>query len=190
LTGNVDIVTAGWIDIKCDGKKAAAIGALEDSCGSITVKGGSVNINMNTHTGIGIGCLSGSHSISLLDGEISIYGEGTELVGIGDHTTKSTIHILNGILSIQLYCASSHLTGNAPKMIIIDGGNIQCDFPEEQPPVNSYGSPLVSHIITDTDEFSQQVETAAYSYIYKANYSDRYPYIKVYLPENMILNTL
>jgi hypothetical protein len=75
------------------------------------------------------------------------------------------------------------MTGNVPQKIIIDSGNIQCDFPEETILVNSYGTPLVSHIITNSDEFQHTIETVSYSYEYKASYSSRYPFIKVYLPE-------
>ena len=49
------------------------------------------------------------------------------------------------------------------------------------------GTPLVAKIITDTDKFSQTVKTFAHAYDNQSAYSYRYPHIKVYLPENIII---
>jgi hypothetical protein len=82
---------------------------------------------------------------------------------------------------------TGEIFGNERRNVIIDGGNIQCDFPDQIIPVNTYGTPLVARIIMDSDEFCRTVDTVTYSYDYQASYCDRYPYIKVYLPESFIL---
>jgi EAL domain-containing protein (putative c-di-GMP-specific phosphodiesterase class I) len=189
IAGYVDIVTYGNITIKCDGKNAVCMGTLEGGDGSIAIRGGSLNFSLNANTGSGIGSVYGSLNIDIYNGDIHIYGEGGKLVGIGDHIKEGSIRIRNGILFIQLYATDIRLTGCQPGRLIIDGGNIQCDFTEDQVPVNSYGTALSSHIITDTDEFKQNIETVTYSYEYRASFSSRYPYIKVYLPENTLLKT-
>lgn len=52
------------------------------------------------------------------------------------------------------------------------------------------GTPLVAKIITDTDKFSQTVKTFAHAYDNQSAYSYRYPHIKVYLPENIIISCI
>jgi hypothetical protein len=90
---------------------------------------------------------------------------------------------------MQLFANDIISAGNQPGKLIIDGGNIQLEFPEDNMPVNSYGTPLSSHIITNTDEFHQIFETVSYSYEYHASYSDRFPFIKVYLPDFTMLGS-
>lgn len=188
IQGSVDIITAGNLNLKCYARSGIAIGVLEEGDGSIKVNGGSLFLHFNTHTGTGIGAVKDRLQIELQDVDVQITGEGSDTVGIGDHSGLSHVVVHGGILSIQLSSGNSLLTGILQQKLIIDGGNIQCDFPESIIPVNSYGTPLVAHIITNTDEFSQLVETLSYSYVYNASYSNRYPYIKVYLPENQIIN--
>lgn len=187
IMGYVDIMSDAELDIKSDGKYSIAIGVLDQSDGMISIIGGTVNIYFNAHAGAGIGSINGKVNIHILGGDIIIYGEGTDIVGIGDQTGFGNINICNGIISIQLYAATAIPIGNVQRNVVIDGGNIQCDFPEDIIPVNSYKTPLRAHIITQKDEFRKAVETISYSYEYSAKYSSRFPYIKVYLPENIIL---
>jgi len=184
LLGSVDIVTSGNLELNITGRKAVAIGVLEDGTGNITIREGTLLLHFNAHTGTCLGSVSGTINIYQLNGDVIISGEGTEILGIGDHSGRSMIKISNGVITIRLLTSSPLMAGSLPQKIIIDGGNIQCDFPENITPVNSYGTPLIAHIITDTDDFSQLIETVTYRYEYKASYSPRYPYIKVYLPEN------
>lgn len=185
LRGYIEISTSGNLIIKCDGKNAITIGALDDSDGNLIIRDGVINIRYSTLIGTGIGALGGKVSIDILKGDIAIYGEGTDIVGIGDHSGFSDIKIHNGTISIQLYAASAIPIGNIHRDVIIDGGNIQCEFPEDIIPVNSYGTPLVARIIMDTDEFKRIIDTVSYTYEYQASYSDRFPYIKVYLPDGV-----
>ena len=186
LKGYVDLLSTGNIIIKCSGRNAIAIGSMEDSDGNISILGGIISVRFNSYYGSGIGALGGRVAIDIQQGDIAIFGEGTNIIGIGDHVGFGDIRIKNGTISAQLYGTNAIPIGNARHNVIIDGGNIQCDFPEEIIPVNSYGTPLVARIIMDSDEFHQTVDTVTYSYEYKANYCERYPYIKVYLPESII----
>jgi len=187
MKGPVYINTSGDLNITCNGNNAVALGSLDESDGAITINNGKLNIRFNTHMGSGIGAINGKVDIEIFDGDISIYGEGTDIVGIGDPIGVGDIKIHNGMYSIQLFATIALPIGNIRRKIIIDGGNIQCDFPEDITPVNSFGTPLVARIITDTDKFSQSVKTVEYAYDYQATSSNRYPYIKVYLPENIII---
>lgn len=187
LRGYVDLLSSGNLIIKCSGKNAVGIGSIEDSDGKIMITDGIISIRFNSHCGSGIGALGGKLGIDILNGDLTIFGEGTDLSGIGDHDGFGDIRIKNGTISVQLYASNAIPIGNVRRNVIIDGGNIQCDFPEEIIPVNTYGTPLVARIIMDLDEFHQTVDAVKYSYEYQASYSDRYPYIKVYLPENIII---
>ncbi len=187
LRGYVDISSSGNLVIKCSGKNAIAVGSMEDSDGKIVIEDGIISINLNTNRGAGIGALDGRVGIKILQGDIAIFGEGTDVVGIGDHLGFGDIHIMNGTISVQLYAANAIPIGSEKRKVVIDGGNIQCDFPEQIIPVNSFGIPLVARIIIDSDEFQRTVDTVDYSYEYKASYCERYPYIKVYLPESILL---
>ncbi len=187
IKGFVDIKLNCQISINCDGKQCSAIGVIDDSDGVIIIEGGCINIRYTSHAGAGIGSIGGKVGINILGGDIIVYGEGTDIVGIGDQSGFGSIYINYGIISIILYAANAVPIGNVQRQVVIDGGNIQCDFPEDIIPVNSFQTPLAVHIITETNEFKQSIETISYSYEYKAQYSNRFPYIKVYLPENIIL---
>jgi EAL domain-containing protein (putative c-di-GMP-specific phosphodiesterase class I) len=186
IRGYVDILSTGNLVIKCSGKNAIAIGSIEDSDGKLIIENGIISIRFNSHCGSGIGALVGRLGIDILNGDIAIFGEGNDIIGIGDHAGLGDIRIKNGIISVQLYATNAIPIGNVRRNVIIDGGNIQCDFPDEIIPVNSYGTPLVARIIMDTDEFLQTVDAVTYSYEYQASYCERYPYIKVYLPESIV----
>lgn len=185
LRGYVDLSSAGILSIKCSGKYAVAIGSIEDSDGKISIEDGSISIRINTHCGTGIGALGGRVGITIHQGDIAIFGEGMDIIGLGDHSGLGDIYIQNGIIFVQLYAANAIPIGGKGRNIIIDGGNIQCDFPPDIIPVNSYGVPLEARIIMDTNEFFHTVDTVAYSYDYQASFCERYPYIKIYLPENI-----
>ena len=94
---------------------------------------------------------------------------------------------MDGILSAQLYATNAIAMGNAKRNIVINGGNILCDLSDDIIPVNSYNTPLVARVIMASDEFRHKVDTVNYSYEYHASYCERYPYIKVYLPEGTII---
>ncbi len=187
LIGYVDICSTGNLIIKCSGKNAVAIGSMDDSDGKILIEGGMISIRFSTSCGSGIGALGGRVGIEILQGDIAIFGEGTNIIGIGDHSGFGDIRIKNGIISIQLYAQKGIPIGSERRHVIIDGGNIQCDFPDLIIPVNTYGTPLVARIVMGSDEFHRTVDTVTYSYDYQASYCERYPYIKVYLPESIIL---
>ncbi len=187
LIGYVDICSTGNLIIKCSGKNAIAIGSMDDSDGRILIEDGMISVRFNTNCGSGIGALGGRVGIEILRGDIAIFGEGRDIIGIGDHSGFGDIHIKNGTISIQLYAQNAISIGSERRNIIIDGGNIQCDFPDRIIPINTYGTPLVARIIMDSNEFHRTVDTVTYSYDYQASYCERYPYIKVYLPESIDL---
>ncbi len=187
LFGNVDIASAGSLILKCCGRNAVAIGSLEDSCGSISISGGITSIRLNANCGTGIGAIDGGVGIDIHQGDISIYGEGVDIIGIGGHSGFGVVHIKDGIISVQLYAPNAITIGNARRNIVIDGGNIQCDFTNDIIPVNSYKIPLEASVILATDEFRHKIDSVNYSYEYHASHCERYPYIKVYLPEGTTL---
>ena len=187
MIGSADITTFGNINIECDGKISSAIGSIEESDGLILIKGGDLALRIHARIGTGVGAIQGKYTICLDNGNLAVSGEGYELIGLGDHFSMSYIKIRGGLLAVRIVAPPNNTILNMPRHIIIDGGNIQCDFPEGTTPVNSYGTPLTAHIITNTDEFVQSVETISYRYEYRAVYSELYPFIKVYLPENSII---
>lgn len=185
IRGSMDLVSSGNLVIKCTGKNIVAVGTMEEGDGRITIQNGVVNISYSCYNGTGIGALGGRVNIEILRGDITINGEGSEITGIGDHTGLGDILIKNGIISTQLYASNAIPIGNIKRHVVIDGGNIQCDFPDDISLTNSFGTALSPRIIMDTDEFRQVIDTVSYSYEYLASYSDRYPYIKVFLPEGI-----
>lgn len=185
LKGAVDIETSGELNIKCEGKNAIGIGVLEEGTGSITIQGGAVNLHNNVHDGAGIGAIGGAVDIHIQNGNIRVYSEGTNIVGIGDHFGTGAITIHNGLIFTELYAAFPIPIGNNNNIVIINGGNIQCDFTKDIKLVNSYGAPLTARLIQTTHPYKKVVETSEYSYTYEADYCELYPNIKVYLPEGI-----
>jgi hypothetical protein len=185
LRGMIDLVSSGNLVIKCNGRYITAIGGMEESEGKIIIQGGVVNVRFSGYCCSGIGALGGRVNIEILKGDITISGDGSDIVGIGDHNGIGDILIKNGTICIEVFAQNAIPIGNIRRHVVIDGGNIQCDFPDDINLTNSFGASLVPRIIMDTDEFRQVIDTVSYSYEYNASYSDRYPYIKVYLPEGI-----
>jgi EAL domain-containing protein (putative c-di-GMP-specific phosphodiesterase class I) len=187
IIGSADITTYGNINIECEGRTSSAIGSIEESDGLILIKGGDLDLRVYARIGTGVGAIQGKYTFCLDGGNLVISGEGNELIGLGDHFSMSYIKIRSGLLAVRIAAPPNNTILSMPRHIIIDGGNIQCDFPEGTIPINSYGTPLTAYIITNTDEFVQSIETISYRYEYRAIYSELYPFIKVYLPENSII---
>ncbi len=185
LRGMIDLVSSGNLVIKCNGRYISAIGGMEECEGKIIIQNGVINIRFSGYCSSGIGAIAGRVHVEIHKGDITISGEGANIVGIGDQNGFGDILIKNGIIYIDVFAPNALPIGNISRSVVIDGGNIQCDFPEDINLTNSFGTPLVPRIITDTDEFRQVIDTISYSYEYNASYSDRYPYIKVYLPEGI-----
>jgi len=181
MSGLIDVKSSGDLDIKCEGRDVIAIGVFEEGKGTILINDGNVNLRIITHAGVGIGSIDGNVAIHITGGEMNVYGEGTNIVGIGDPTGKGEIIISNGIICTNLNAAHPISICNALKKVIIDGGNVQVDFAEDISLINSIGIPLVSKLCTKTDDLIDN--TTSYPYEYQAEYSDKYPFIRVYLPE-------
>ncbi|MGB4658840.1 MAG: EAL domain-containing protein [Mobilitalea sp.] len=181
MSGLINLKSSGDLDIRCEGRNVIAIGVFEKGEGSILLSDGNVNLHFKTHVGVGIGSIEGNVAIHIASGDIYVYGEGTNIVGIGDSTGKGEIKISDGIINTKLYAAHAVSMYTDSKKIIIDGGNIQIDFLEDIALINSIGIPLVSKLLAKTEDLIDN--TTSYAYEYHAKYSDKYPSIRVYLPE-------
>jgi len=187
LKGSVTVESYGDLNFKCEGRKLAIIGSIEKGTGTITIVDGKVNFFYNAYYGVGIGSIGGSIDVIIQNGDINIYSEGIDIVGIGDSSGSGVIHIYNGIITPTIYAPNSISIGNSTKTVIIEGGNIQCNFAKDVQPVNAFGVPLVAYIIKTTNPFEKMIVAQEYSYEYRANYSYRYSNIKVYLPAGILL---
>lgn len=183
MQGPVNIASSGKLDIRCEGSKTVGIGTLENGVGCVTVQDGIIGIHYNAHSGAGIGGIDGSINICVLDGDIDIYAEGTDVVGIGDYLGTGSIRIQRGILSVSLFAAHPLTIGNLDKLVVIDGGNIQCDIPADITVINSLGIPLVSRSIDSNGIFQCCVNTPNGTYEYYAEQNSRIVNVRVYLPE-------
>ncbi|HKL80384.1 MAG TPA: EAL domain-containing protein [Mobilitalea sp.] len=186
MGGTVKLKSSGVLDVTCEGNKAVVLGSLDNGAGSITILGGRVQLHYNSHIGAGIGAIGGNIDITIQSGDISIYSEGMYITGIGDATGTGNILISNGIISTTLYSAHPLPIGNTSKKVVIDGGNIQCIFPEDYTIVNSYETPLEQRIITLPHAYRRYIGSGNSSYEYLAEHSSRYTDIKVYLPMEII----
>ncbi len=187
LQGNVGIKTSGILRIRSEGNRVVAIGSLADGEGCISVAGGMLDIHNTAHTCTGIGGIGGSIDISIHNGSVNIYSEGTCAVGIGDYTGSGNIRVTNGLLATELYASYPLPIGNAGKKVVIDGGNIQCKLSEGHIAVNSFGVPLSLKRSLKKEDIKYYISYGDASYEYCAVYSDRYPDICIYLPEDVDL---
>lgn len=186
LSGHVSIETCGNITLICEGKHTVAIGSVENGEGCVEIKSGQIQIRFNAHYGSAIGAIGGNVDITLHNGDINIYAEGTDIVGIGDHTGNGTIDIMNGIIYIVINSSHQMAIGNLSKRVMIQGGNILCDFTEDIELINAYQRPLTARVISSTHPFKCTViSKEGDSYEYNACYSELSPYMKVYLPEEI-----
>lgn len=184
LSGMLKIESEGELDMHCQGQSCVAVGALDAGEGSIHINGGKIDMRINGNKGAGIGSIGSDVDVTIKDGDINIFGQGANLVGIGDQTGHGRISIHSGSLIAKIIAMHPMSIGNMKKEVIIDGGNIHCDFPEDAVLKNSFGTSLISRVINGTDNFCQLIDTRSYRYEYRAKYNPNHPYIKVYLPDS------
>ena len=182
--GKVDISSIADIELEVSGSNATGIGALYDRDGVIAINDGVVSLTNHCMNGMGIGSMNGNMDIQLYGEEIFVYGEGSEVGGIGNYRGAGNVYVRNGaIIKIALLAALPIALGGIKGRLEVSGGNIFADMEGCPQPVNKFDVPVYHKEIVGEDFYCKKIETEEGTYQYIANSSSRFDNLHIYLPK-------
>ena len=179
--GSARVVSAGNLTVTADGERAVAIGSLYGNGCNLKLNKGIVNATAHCDTGAVIGTYSGSARIVCDDAVISVYGEGSQVTGIGSQMGKCNTEINGGIVDAKILSGVAQPFGNEEDQITITGGNVICRNELELPAKNAYGQKLHREIV-EGDRFEKVIRTEFGEYVYTAQKTKDHDMLSVYLP--------
>ena len=183
FSGDIEIASIADIEMDVSGSNSTGIGALFDAAGQIRLNAGIVNVNMHAMEGVGIGSMGGNVDIYVFGEEILVYGEGSDIGGIGNYRGGGHTFIRTGVVKIVLLAANPISLGGLKGCLEITGGNIYCDMANSIQPVNGFGEP-VYHKVIDTEEvYSKKIETQGGSYQYIASPTSLFEHVHIFIPK-------
>lgn len=183
FSGDVDIATIADIEMDVSGSNSTGIGALYDAGGQIRLNAGLVNVNMHAMEGVCIGSNGGNTDIYIFGEEILVYGEGSDIGGIGNYRGSGHTFVRTGAVKIVLLAANPISLGGLKGSLEITGGNLYCDLTNGVQPVNGYGEPVYHKVVDSEEVYSKKIETQAGSYQYIATPSTLFDHIHIYVPK-------
>lgn len=182
--GKVDISSIADIELEVSGSNATGIGCLYDREGVIAINDGVVSLTNHCMNGMGIGSMNGNTDIQLYGEEIFVYGEGSEVGGIGNYRGAGNVYVRNGaILKISLLAALPIALGGIKGRLEVSGGNIYADMEGCPQPVNKFDVPVYHKEIVGEEFYCKKIETEEGTYQYIANSSSRFDNLHIYLPK-------
>ncbi|MDR0947753.1 MAG: EAL domain-containing protein [Ruminococcus sp.] len=183
LTGYTHIESSADVSVHCSGGETAVFGGISGSESDIIISEGKYDLKINCSEGMAIGCNNGRSDISIKSGEITIYGEGGHVGGIGGFSSAGEIYIQNGYIDIFIRAADRNPIGLSKGKAIVAGGNIkldEVDSPELFAPVDVLLEPHVIEL-TPNEDFFNMVTLGDKSYSYRAR-ADKDGKLIAYLP--------
>lgn len=102
------------------GASLCAIGAMNGGCGTVTLKDGSVDGEMRGKSIIGIGSRDGKAECSISNSNVSLYGEGSAAMGIGDTTGESRITLKEAEIEIRFLAGDVKPFGSSGDLLVLD----------------------------------------------------------------------
>lgn len=184
LSGKLDLVSGGDLEVNADGEKTCGIGVHEDGEGKITFTGGQVSSIIHGALAVAIGTITGGVDIMCSADMINVYGEGEKTCAIGNLESESgSLTISHGTVMVDLLSAEPVFLGNRYGDVIITGGNVIVGRETELNPVNSFGDRLVACEIENENIFNRHIVTEKGDYVYRAEKNHAINRLCVFLPE-------
>lgn len=186
LYGNVSIEMA--CDLVMDVSAGTCIGigsSSVESFGDILFHLGHYDITIKSMHGAAIGSNDGNLDITFAYGEVSIYGEGTFLCGIGNYNGAGKIHILSVAIKVRLLASKAITMGSTKGDLIIEGGNIDCQLSPMITAYSPYHEPLTYYYIESSDSITDLISSEYGTYRYEGYESSMITGLHVYLPNHV-----
>lgn len=181
LKGTARINSMGNITVTTDSERAVAMGSMFGNNGNMRLDGGKITCVAHCDTGAVIGTYSGIMRLNCNDGIVTVYGEGTQVTGIGSNRGKCITEINGGIVDVKVLSGLAQPFGNEEDEVIITGGNVICRNEMEIPARNAYGQKLHRQIL-DEDCFEKVIQSEFGEYIYTARRTKEHEVLSVFLP--------
>ncbi len=113
VRGKADVTFNNFrCEMKAAGTTQGFMGVIEEGQGSVSVKNGKIFTDMKGEKIVNIGTNGGEMNIKISHVAVSIYGEGTVAVGIGDKSGMGDIDIDYSDLSIKFVSAGPYPLGS------------------------------------------------------------------------------
>ena len=122
--GNADISMENFsLKANLSGASLCAIGALNGGCGTINLTDGSVDAEMRGKSIVGVGSRDGKAECTISHSNISLYGEGSSALGIGDMTEESRITLKETELDFHFLAGDVKPFGSSGDLFVFDKCN-------------------------------------------------------------------
>ena len=183
LSGTVNAISQGTLDMAVEGERIACVGILNSGSGTVAISGPESRFSMLGANAVCIGSISGAVDVDCRAENISIYMEGARACGLGNRTGDGATRISGGVVSCKI------LSGGPLSMMpgtVISGGNILLSGDGTSVyAVSPNGEILMPLVVTDQDEFDEEIITALGEYRYHASRSGE-KQLCVYVPADFM----
>lgn len=181
ITGTARIASKGQLGIISDGERSVGIGTLFGNNGIVELEKGSVNAVVHCDVGSVIGSVEGNISVNCRDCDVTVYGEGSEVTGVGSSQGCCVTEITGGIVDVKVLSGGAQPFGNEKDRIVITGGNVIDRNDTLVTAQNAYGQ-ILHRECKEGDRFEQVISTERGEYVYSATRSQAHEILSVYLP--------
>jgi EAL domain-containing protein (putative c-di-GMP-specific phosphodiesterase class I)/DNA-binding LacI/PurR family transcriptional regulator/GGDEF domain-containing protein len=180
VKGKMKISSNGTLNVISDGERSVGIGSMFGNDCTIMLEKGKVSSVVHCDTGATIGTYSGTGTTVIKDCDVTVYGEGSVVTGIGSSMGNWTTEVTGGILDVKVLSGGGQSFGSDDRMVIT-GGNIIDRNGGEIVARNAYGQKLHKEI-KDMDHFEQVIWTEHGEYVYVADRTKEHEVMCIYLP--------
>ncbi len=179
--GKLKLNSAGNINVISDGERSVGIGSMYGNDCAMLFEKGKVSAVVHCDTGAVIGSYSGTGTAVCRDCDLTVYGEGSIVTGIGTSMGRWTTEVTGGVLDVKVLSGGGQPFGNEEDRMIITGGNVINRNDGELVAWNAYGQKLHREI-KDQDHFEQVIWTEHGEYVYVADRTKEHEVLSIYLP--------
>jgi len=181
MKGTARIVSEGNVTVTTDSERTVAFGSLFGNNCSLKLEKGNVNCTAHCDNGVVVGSLAGSMKLTCNDCVLSVYGEGSQVTGLGSSNGNCMTEINGGIVDVKVLSGLGQPFGNEEDQIVITGGNVISRNDMEINARNAYGQKLHRHILEE-DTFEKVIKSEYGEYVYTAERNKEHEILSVYLP--------
>ncbi len=182
LNGNLKFISNSRTNIKMQGEKIVGIGVIENGSGTVTLSKDKITVDVRGAKAVGVGSFDSNLDVVCSAEYVSVYGEGTNVCGIGNREGEGKIYINSGIIKSYILAANPNWFGTGGRNMVITGGNFIGGENGINEAVNSFGDLLEKVVIDNTDSYTKHIITENGDYVYRAEKSDEADSICVFIP--------
>ena len=182
LNGETAISSAGDLEMSCNGDRAVCLGSHSQNA-EITISDGTISSSVHCDIGSAIGTIDGHSLIDIKTGDITAYGEGNRIAGIGSAIGSGRTTVREGFVRSSGLAAYFMPFGNVETENLLLGGNVLVPYDLSITAVNRSGEKL-RVLLPKTDYVEEEITSGEDEYVYLAERDLKTGRLEVYLPES------